>query len=85
MRELREAHFTLTFDGTNQDHIKRLFGLNQNYAQIIEQLREDTTLIPAITKYNGLRIMQRDPWETLISFQCSIMSNVKKIQLNMNW
>ncbi|MEM3154997.1 MAG: DNA glycosylase [Candidatus Woesearchaeota archaeon] len=87
----RDKHFKISqignkleFSGTNKKYIKKLFGLDQNYSKIIKELSKDNTLLPAIKKYHGLRIMQRDPWETLVSFQCSIFSNIKKIKLNMN-
>ena len=72
-----------THTGTTATHFKRLFGLHHDYERIISALREDKKLLPFIDAYPGLRVMQRDPWETLVSFQCSIMNNVKKIQLNM--
>lgn len=87
----RDAHFVvwqqrdeIGFSGTDEAHIRRLFGLDQKYSEIMRTLRKDKTLVPALDDYHGMRIMQRDLWETLISFQCSIMSNIKKIQLNMN-
>ena len=82
--KIRQNGKTLEFEGTSKEHIKRLFGLNCDYDNIIKQLSKDKTLLPAIKQYHGLRVMQRDPWETLISFQCSIFSNIKKIKLNMN-
>ena len=60
-----------------------MFGLDKKQAKAIEVLGEDATLLPLIEKYQGLRVMQRDPWETLVSFQCSIMSNIPKIKKNM--
>ncbi|HLF54394.1 MAG TPA: DNA glycosylase [Candidatus Nanoarchaeia archaeon] len=82
--KIRQEGKKLHFEGTSEEHIRKLFGLEQDYDNIIETLSKDKTLIPAIKKYKGLRVMQRDPWETLVSFQCSIFSNIKKIQLNMN-
>jgi len=82
--KIRQQGNTLEFEGTDKEHVKRLFGLNQNYDNIIKKLSKDKTLLPAIKKYLGLRVMERDPWETLVSFQCSIFSNIKKIKLNMN-
>ncbi len=82
--KIRQTGKELEFTGTDAAHIKRLFGLNQDYDKIIETLSQDKTLLPAIQKYHGLRVMQRDPWETTVSFQCSIFSNIKKIKLNIN-
>lgn len=82
--KIRQNQDTLEFEGTTLQHVKKLFGLDKNYREILQKLNEDETLSQAIQKYKGLHVMKRDPWETLISFQCSIMSNIKKIQLNMN-
>lgn len=87
----RDSHFRirqegdkLEFDGTTKKHIRHLFGLDDNYTAVLQTLSSDKKLKPAISFAKGLRLMNRDPWETLISFQCSVMSNIKKIQLNMN-
>jgi N-glycosylase/DNA lyase len=82
--KIRQDGNILEFEGTTKEHIKKLFGLNCDYDKIITELSKDEKLLPAIKKYHGLRIMERDPWETLVSFQCSIFSNIKKIKLNMN-
>ncbi len=82
--KIRQDGNTLYFEGTDEKHVKRLFGLDIDYDNIIKALSKDKKLLPAIKKYHGLRVMQRDPWETLVSFQCSIFSNIKKIKLNMN-
>ncbi|VVB80986.1 Endonuclease III [uncultured archaeon] len=82
--KIRQKGNNLEFEGADEKYVRKLFGLNCDYYKIIRELSKDKKLIPAIRKYRGLRIMQRDPWETLISFQCSIFSNIKKIKLNMN-
>jgi len=82
--KIRQKGNELEFEGTDAKHIRKLFGLDQEYDKIIKELSKDKTLLPAIKKYRGLRVMQRDPWETLVSFQCSIFSNIKKIKLNVN-
>ena len=82
--KIRQQGNELEFEGTNKKHVKKLFGLNQDYGNVIKELSKDKNLISAIKKYHGLRIMERDPWETTVSFQCSILSNIKKIKLNMN-
>jgi len=82
--KIKQTANEVEFEGTTKEHIEQLFGLGQNYEKILKKLKGDKTLHDAIKKYSGLRVMKRDPWETLISFQCSIMSNIKKIQLNMN-
>ncbi|RMD57821.1 hypothetical protein D6825_02890 [Candidatus Woesearchaeota archaeon] len=81
--KIRQSGTCIEFSGTTKDHIVRLFGLDEKYEKSLKELGRDKTLARVIRKYKGLRIMRRDPWETLISFQASIMSNIKKIKLNM--
>ena len=73
----------LFFEGTDKAHITRLFGLSKQQEKAIETLAQDPTLLPLLKQYSGLRVMQRDPWETLVSFQCSIISNIPKIKKNV--
>lgn len=82
--KIKQEKDEVEFEGTTKEHVEQLFGLGENYENILKKLSEDKTLRDAVQKYKGLRVMKRDPWETLISFQCSIMSNIKKISLNMN-
>ena len=82
--KIKQKENTLEFYGTTREHITKLFGLYSEYEKITKTLSKDPILKKAIRQFNGLRVMQRDPWETTINFQCSTASNIKKIQLNMN-
>lgn len=79
---LKQENNKIFVDG-DKNHALNLLGLTADYNKILAFLLQDTTLQPIIKKYKGLRIMNRDPWETLVSFQCSIMSNIPKIKKNM--
>ncbi|MBW3018581.1 hypothetical protein KY329_00140 [Candidatus Woesearchaeota archaeon] len=81
--KIRQKGNTLEFKGTTGKHIRKLFGLDDNYGKVIKALRKDATLKPIVEKWKGLRIMNRDKWETIINFQCSMMSNIPKIKKNM--
>ena len=82
--KIRQMKNTLEFYGVSQKYIFYLFGLNDDYNSILLDLEKDITLNEAIGQYKGLRLMNRDPWETIISFLCSIMSNIPKIKGNMH-
>src|SRR3989344_9004286 len=79
--KIKQEKDNLNFEG-DKNHALNLLGLNTDYDKIIDFLSEDKKLLPAIQKYKGLRLMNRDPWETLVSFQCSILSNIPKIKKN---
>ncbi len=82
--KIKQDKNKLSFEGTTSKHVKILFGLEHEYPNIIKKLKKDNELSEAVKQYEGLRLMRRDPWETLISFQCSVMSNIPKIRKNMN-
>ena len=45
-----------------------------------EAMAGDKKLAEAIGRWRGLRILRQDPWECLISFVCSSVSNIPRIQ-----
>jgi len=73
----------LIYDGVEQDFLKNLFGLNDNYNKIIKEISTDKLMTSLTQKYNGLRLMRQDPWECMISYVCSSASNIPKIQKNI--
>lgn len=82
--KIRQQGNNLVFEGTDKAHIERLFGLSKEQKKAVKELATDLTLAPLIKQYKGLRVMERDPWESLVSFQCSIMSNIPKIKKNVD-
>jgi N-glycosylase/DNA lyase len=50
---------------------------------IYTEICTDDTLRKAIETYRGLRITKNDPWETLVSFVCSINNNIPRICRNV--
>src|SRR3989338_9994398 len=70
----------LIYDGVEQDFLKNLFGLNDNYNKIIKEISTDKLMTSLTQKYNGLRLMRQDPWECMISYICSANSSVGKVR-----
>lgn len=56
------------------------FDLSRDYEAICEKLREDALLASAIDEYYGIRILNQDPWEALVSFVISQQNNIKRIK-----
>ncbi len=48
------------------------------------RLKKDNLLHNLIPAYQGLTIMKQDPYECLISFMASAVSNIPRIMLNLN-
>lgn len=80
---VRQDGVLLYFEGCSTNFLKRFFAIDFSYESILLAISKDSQMQEIISKYGGLRIIRQDPWECLISFVCSSMSNVKRIQQNI--
>jgi N-glycosylase/DNA lyase len=60
--------------------VTQYFRLDDDLPLITSQIKRDTTIADAITRFHGLRILRQDPWECLISFICATYSNISRIR-----
>lgn len=79
----RQAGRDLEVEGTGEAHARRLFGLDASHPAALRAFAADPVLAPLLDNYGGLRLMRQDPWQCLVSFVCSAMSNMKRIQANV--
>ncbi len=70
----------LLFSGVDKDSIEHFFSLDVSLEDILSELPLDRHTRKAFQLYRGLRLIRQDPWECLLSYLCSIASNVPKIQ-----
>ena len=66
-----------------QDIIINYLDLDFDLQQFSDRNKKDDVLQRSLRKYYGLRILNQDPWECLISFICSAASNLNKITKNV--
>jgi len=59
---------------------RNYFDLDRDYEGICEKLKEDSLLSSTIDEYYGIRILNQDPWEALVSFVISQQNNIKRIK-----
>ncbi len=75
----KELHHTPGYDGYINEFLRAQDDLEEIYGKIAT----DPVMKRAVEKYRGLRITKNDPWETLVSFVCSINNNIPRICKNV--
>ncbi len=78
----RENHIEF-YPATEEEFLQlwcHYFDLNTDYAAIKEKLSEDRVMKEAIRYAEGIRLLNQDPWETLISFILSQTNRIPKIK-----
>ena len=64
-----------------QQTVENYFDLNRNYEKIKEQLSKiDQNMKMSVEYGNGIRILNQDLWETIISFIISANNNIPRIK-----
>jgi len=59
------------------------FRKKDNIDEILKSISKDNTTRKAVKKYHGLRILNQDPFQCLISFIVSSNSNIQKIKTSL--
>ncbi|MBX8643449.1 MAG: DNA-3-methyladenine glycosylase 2 [Thermoplasmata archaeon] len=57
-----------------------VFRFDDDIDSIIHEISVDKIIAEAVMRYRGLRIIRQDPWECLVSYLCSINSNIPRIR-----
>lgn len=78
--KIRQVGGRLEFSGVAKDFIKHFFSLDVPMEDVLSEIPLDRHTRRAIRLYYGLRIIRQEPWECLLSYLCSIASNIPKIQ-----
>lgn len=79
--EDKSIAFTGMCDGNLQEIVEEYFDLNRDYEKIKNQLKNiDEYLKTSIEYGNGIRILNQDLWETIISFIISANNNIPRIK-----
>ena len=68
----------------NEEKLRTTLGLNIERQKLLTILKKDKLISQIIPSYEGLTIMKQDPYECLISFLTSAVSNIPRIMLNLN-
>jgi N-glycosylase/DNA lyase len=60
------------------------FDLGRDYGELKRKLSEDSVMDMAIKHGKGIRILQQEPWETVISYIISANNNIPRIAKSIN-
>lgn len=78
-----EAKVLAGVDGNAGGVIRTYLSLGDDLNSIRSSFPSDEFLQESMKQYIGLRLLTQDPWECLISFVCSINSNIPSIRLKI--
>lgn len=78
--KIRQLNNKLEFENVSRAFIENYFGLNEDLAEILKQIRKDEIIGQAIEEFRGLSILRQDPWECLISYICATYKNIGAIK-----
>jgi N-glycosylase/DNA lyase len=78
--KVRQIYDELEFEGVNADFVKKYFRLTDPLPSILSKLSKDEYIKTAIQNFHGLRLIQQDPWECLISYICATYKNIPAIK-----
>ena len=68
----------------DEEKLRTTLGLNIERQKLLTILKKDKLIRQILPSYKGLTIMKQDPYECLISFLTSAVSNIPRIMLNLN-
>lgn len=67
----------------DEEIIKEYFRLDDDLDHILETIRLDNEIKKATNRFNGLRLMNQEPWECLVSYICATNKNIPAIMRNI--
>jgi len=79
----KTLHYEVISGQVTPDFLNYFFRLDDPLDEIFSKWSDDNFLQEAYQQYRGLRIIRQDPWECLVSFVCSMASNIPRITGNI--
>ena len=80
IKKIKSKLVVNTSNKIDEKDIRRYFRLDDNLELIIKEINRDEYINSAIKRFLGLRLIRQEPWECLISYLCSSVSNIPKIK-----
>jgi N-glycosylase/DNA lyase len=67
-----------------EEVILKYFGLEDDLSTIYESISRDRFIAAVLKKYEGLRIIRQDPWETIFSFITATNISIKRVEKTLS-
>ncbi|MBI5209696.1 MAG: hypothetical protein HY927_06990 [Elusimicrobia bacterium] len=80
---VRQDGDRLSFEGADPAFLRRFLALDHDPGAIRATMPRDRFLDEAFAAYGRLRLLRQDPWECLVAFLLSPVSNIPRIQRNL--
>ncbi len=84
---LEQQGNTLKYESITGDidavFLRFFFRMEDDLFAIFHPWRHDSLVMNAYSQCEGLRLLQQDPWDCLVSFLCSAASNIPRITTNI--
>ncbi|MCL2135136.1 MAG: hypothetical protein FWH37_06240 [Candidatus Bathyarchaeota archaeon] len=78
--KIRQTNNYLEYEGADTTFVKTFFNLNDDLPKITQHINKDPYIGAAIKQFEGLRLVNQDPWECLISYICATNKNIAAIE-----
>ena len=78
--KIRQTDSELEFENASIGLIRSYFRLDDDLPKILLQIAKDKYSEHAVQEFAGLRILNQDPWECLISYICATYKNIASIK-----
>ena len=76
---------TVEIVSSDIDYFEHFFDIKRDYNSIKQDLEDDTFLAPAIEYGYGIRILNQDLFEMIVSFIVSANNNIRRIKNSLNY
>jgi len=82
--KIKQSNNVLEFEGADTKFVENYFRLDDFLPSILSKISKDEHTKNAIQSFYGLRLIQQDPWECLVSYICATNKNIPAIKEMIN-
>ncbi|MCZ7359507.1 MAG: DNA glycosylase [Candidatus Methanoperedens sp.] len=80
IRAKQDGDELMIVSSLDEKFIRHYFRLDDDLEKIYSKINRDEIMDSLISKYHGLRLINQDPWECLVSYICSSNNTIRNIR-----